>query len=283
MTRSNTTTHRNTLIDTIIANWLECPSRLIDDETLPTSDPTDWDMGLLAALADLAEMTNMDDGDDTKRARALQLLLSPCEARCVYANDLQDALDLKALRVEDVEGAIKMMGGRKKKKEEEEEVKKEMSVAAGKAVPLREESVEMVARVATPYPSSPACSHDSLFGSSPAPESVLEPTSPLLQPVRLTPGLWQPPAPLFASRSPQVQAGAPVRQRLVLSEERRQLLRARKIRDLRNQLEQYEHGFSRENFGFNRAETKRELWEMEDEVEDEEEQEEQELKRMRFD
>jgi hypothetical protein len=60
----------------------------------------------------------------------------------------------------------------------------------------------------------------------------------------------------------------------VLPEERRKLIRARKMRNLRNQLEG-------QNFGFDRTVTKRELWEMEDEVEDEEQ--EQESKRTKFD
>ncbi|KAH4070054.1 hypothetical protein HBH98_141990 [Parastagonospora nodorum] len=280
-----TTNHCDTLIDTIIANWLECPSRLLDDEIQPTENPRDWDIGLLAALADLTEITSMEDGDDTKRTTALQMLQSPCEARCVYANDPQEALDLKALRVEDVESVIRQMGGCKEKVKPQTRV----SIAAGEPVPLRLESTEMVPRVATPYPSSqqvsragtPDPSYDSLFGSSPSPELIQAPTLPSEQPIRLTPGLWQPPGPLFASRLQPTHAvpHSPVRQRLVLSEERRKLIRARKMRNLRNQLEG-------QNFGFDRTMTKRELWEMEDEVEDEEQQEqeqEQESKRMRFD
>jgi hypothetical protein len=184
---------------------------------------------------------------------------------------------LKALRVDDVESVIRQMGGHKEKVKPQIRV----STAAGEPIPLRLESAEVVPRVATPYPLSeqvsrvgtPEPSHDSLFGSSPSPEGIKEPTSPSEQPIRLTSGLWQPPGPLFASRLQPTQAKphSPERQRLVLSEERRKLIRARKMRNLRNQLEG-------QNFGFDRTVTKRELWEMEDE-----EQQEQESKRTRFD
>ncbi|KAF1912023.1 hypothetical protein BDU57DRAFT_76786 [Ampelomyces quisqualis] len=279
------------LVDTITGNWHSPPTHVLDATIIPPNDPEFWPHNLLTSLADLSILTAIDLDSSTgfeKFERARDRLTELCTDRQDQAGDSHGEQGAGIMQATDVEAVIAELGGRQNQANPTAAPSPttvfpvaRMSVAGGTALAATarhsdtrqvfddegqgewEQQRPLDARHDHPFCDEASDQDGPPPSPSPSASRAITP-----EPPSLVPNDHREITPARHTRTPSSPAApAPPR-----STPRARLLRARKYRDLANELERLEFKATRMSCLEKARVVKRKMWRIEDEQDDEDDE-----------